>query len=109
MNPKELARAHPIIARFSPLYSLDPLNFYGAPGRSRTCDLRFRKLLRGARVRSWWPERPLWVAKLGKACPGWSSEKQQKKLQAARSSSDVTAGAPRWEMPAGRTGSETAG
>ncbi len=28
------------------------------------------------------PESPLWVAKLGKACPGWSAEKQQKKLRA---------------------------
>ncbi len=31
--------------------------------------------------RSRWPERALYLAKLGKACPGWSLEKQREKPQ----------------------------
>jgi hypothetical protein len=56
-----------------------PASSSGAPGRTRTCDARFRKLVGGSRGRSWWLKNSLCVAKPGKACPCWSSEKRRKK------------------------------
>ncbi len=53
--------------------------FTGAPGRTRTCDARFRKLLQGVWAASGALSEHPWLAKLGKACPGWSSEKLREK------------------------------
>ncbi len=56
-------------------------DFLGAPGTTRTCDTRFRKLHGGVLRGSQCVLGSRNLAKRGKACPGWSSGKLQKKQQ----------------------------
>ena len=71
----------PLTHRPAPIQALDPIAVTGAPGRSRTCDLRFRKLF-GVGVRgSVCVLGSRNLAKPGKACPHKSFGKLQKKQQ----------------------------